>query len=130
MNEINELDCKWLTITGIFCIGLLVLSVLFNTLVLKVFIFQKKKKFSYEYLIMTLAVLNLIGSLAHLPIFIYNQFACKFVFRFIHSILMGFFYCKLNCYWFWFKEPCLDTSLAISRRLSCTLCPAQTFIWL
>ena len=57
----SPIDCNLLKFVGIICIGILTLSITFNSLILIAFKRQKKITHTYEYLIIALSILNLTG---------------------------------------------------------------------
>jgi hypothetical protein len=74
----TPLNCEHLKVITIICCIIFALSVLFNSLILIAFYRLKKKTlYTFEYLIIALAVLSLFGSF-HMPFLIKSNFSCKY----------------------------------------------------
>jgi hypothetical protein len=76
----STVNCITLIKIGYYCIVLFVLSILSNTVVIVIFIRNKKFMNHVNLLIIFLSILNLIGTIIELPMVTISAFNCHFVF--------------------------------------------------
>ena len=73
----SPVECYKLYIIAIYCLILLILSVVFNTLLLIIFIRHRKLRTPLNMYILTNTVLNLVGSLLEFVFVIPSNLACR-----------------------------------------------------
>ncbi len=76
-SQISPIDCSTLNIFAIYCIILLIMSLIFNTSLLVVFFKHKKLRSSLNMLIMAITVFNLVGSISELSFIIPTNIKCR-----------------------------------------------------
>ena len=69
--------CSWFELIAIYCVILFISSLIFNSLILFAYMRQKKLNHTFEFLMVTMALLNITSSLLHLPIIILSNFNCR-----------------------------------------------------
>jgi hypothetical protein len=74
-------ECYKLQILGIICIILFISSLIFNSLLLNLFIKNKHLRTPNYASVIALTILNLIGTLTQLPFIIISNLSCKWIFN-------------------------------------------------
>ena len=75
--EIDIATCKYYKFNGFILLLILSISLSLNFLVLYAFIKFKELKYTYEFLIYALTILNIFATIIHLPIIIFNFLNCR-----------------------------------------------------
>ena len=82
LNDSSELaeplvDCRQLKAISVYCVLLFISSVLFNSLLIAVFIKYKELRSCLNLFIFAISFCNLISSLLELPVVIITNFYCR-----------------------------------------------------
>ena len=75
--SLSPVSCKVLDIIAIYCILLMVVSIVSNSLLLFIFFRNKDLRSPINTMVMALTCLNLVGSCIELPIVITSHFMCR-----------------------------------------------------
>ncbi len=84
VRSISPVPCYKLIIKGVVYTILFIACVIFNAILLGIFFRNKKLQNSFNLLVITLTVMNLVGSLLEFPFVIPSNFYCKLIIE-IHS---------------------------------------------
>jgi hypothetical protein len=75
--QISPIPCYILNIIAVYAVCLFVSSLFFNGLLLTVFVKHKDLRTTLNLLIMTLTILNLVGTASECPFIIVSNFNCR-----------------------------------------------------
>lgn len=78
-NQKSPIDCYKLNMVAVYCICVLILSVIFNTALLLMFAKYKTLRTNLNLFIITLTLFNLFGSVIQFFFVIPSNFYCRFV---------------------------------------------------
>lgn len=73
----SPIECYKLNIVSVLCSILLLLSIIFNSLFIWVFCSYKEIRTTINMFLMSLTVLNLVGSILELPFVIASNYYCQ-----------------------------------------------------
>ena len=77
----SPISCYKLNMLSAYCFLILILSLIFNTMLLRVFHLYKRLRTSINVIIIVLTYLNLIGSIIEMPFVILSNYYCRLVFK-------------------------------------------------
>jgi hypothetical protein len=75
----SPIECYKLNIIAVYCMILLVLSLIFNTMLIIIFARHKKLRTPLNMFILTLTILNLFGSIIEFSFVIPSNLACRYL---------------------------------------------------
>ena len=78
-SQVSMVECWKLNLIALYCFILLILSIIFNTVLLRTFYRYKELRSTLNVFVITLTALNLIGSLSELPIVTITNWYCRLV---------------------------------------------------
>jgi len=76
-NQTSPIECYKLKIISAYCVLVLILSLTFNSLLLKVFYQHKKLRTSINMIIIALTFINLFGSILEMMFVIPSNWYCR-----------------------------------------------------
>ena len=78
--EQSPTECWKLNIIALYCLILLILSIIFNSMLLWIFYLYKELRSSLNILIIALTAINLGASCVELPLVTVTNYKCRYVF--------------------------------------------------
>ena len=110
--EASPVECYKLHIIGVYCSILLLLSLIYNSSLILVFMKHRELRTTLNMFVLTMTILNLIGSILEFSFVIPSNFACRWVFPEMGCGVSGFIMYFVGC-----SGIYLMTAISIERQV-------------